>query len=718
MITSDFVIQAADFDGSFLKDFKPIKRRGRKKSSQKEYNYLPLVCAFDIETTTLQEYRQAFMYHWQFQLDRYVTITGRTWEEFTALIGEIIGNVGDNTLVCYVHNLSYEWQFMSDPSIYDFVTEEIFALDERTILKCRIGSAIEFRCSYRLFNQGLGFVTKDYDVKHKKLDGDEYDYNRLRFPWTPLDPQELEYCYNDVRGLVESIYALMEAGGDDLRTAPMTSTGYPRRDCKRVLYPLTTYIRQIVPSYRIYQIQRKAFRGGDTHQSRHWVGCILEDVFNKDISSDYPAQVVNRRFPMSAWYQVSPGNLSDNYILDLIGRRQKALLIVADIYDLKLKIPDWPAPYLSKDKCEGFESPANGLPDFDNGRILQAKHVRVYLTDIDLRIVLKEYDGTIIWRECYYSKYGNIPRRLIEVVNGYYTNKTQLKGVDGQEINYMEDKKKLNGIYGMMATDPVKVPLIYDNEQRCLHFKGNDPLFRDEEELLDVGKIYDDYKKKAWIPYAWGVWCTAWARYTLHEAMWEIAKDKDGIYDLVYWDTDSLKHFNRHEEAYNRLNRTMKKLSKINGGYAVDPKGTVHYMGLFEEEKPYKRFIGWGSKKYAYEYDDGKTHVTIAGVNKRKGAVELETRGGLEALTEGFIFDIAGGTESVYNDYVPPEMQDIMTPDGKVLHITKNIAILPSSYTLNPPDDYDLIFENAELWRKMLDDTHIYSYTSNRSTRS
>ena len=60
----------------------------------------------------------------------------------------------------------------------------------------------------------------------------------------------------------------------------------------------------------------------------------------------------------------------------------------------------------------------------------------------------------------------------------------------------------------------------------------------------------------------------------------------------------------------------------------------------------------------------------------------------------------------------------VIAPDGKVLHITKNIAILPSSYTLNPPDDYDLIFENAELWRKMLDDTHIYSYTSNRSTRS
>ena len=37
-------------------------------------------------------------------------------------------------------------------------------------------------------------------------------------------------------------------------------------------------------------------------------------------------------------------------------------------------------------------------------------------------------------------------------------------------------------------------------------------------------------------------------------------------------------------------------------------------------------------------------HITIAGVNKKKGAIELEQHGGLDAMQEGFTFVDAGGT--------------------------------------------------------------------------
>ena len=39
-------------------------------------------------------------------------------------------------------------------------------------------------------------------------------------------------------------------------------------------------------------------------------------------------------------------------------------------------------------------------------------------------------------------------------------------------------------------------------------------------------------------------------------------------------------------------------------------------MGLFEIEDHIKRFKTMGAKKYAYEDDEGKLHITIAGVNK------------------------------------------------------------------------------------------------------
>lgn len=712
MITSDFTIKAPDFDPAFLSTMEPIHKKGRRKKSQKEVKYLPLVCAFDIETTTDRKIKQAWMYHWQFQLDRYVTITGRTWEEFTDFLAGLIGALDDKTLVVYVHNLSYEWQFISDPEIYDFSQEEIFAMDTRSILKARIGSSIEFRCSYRLFNQGLGFVTKDYDVKHKKLDGDDYDYNRIRYPWTELTPLELEYCYNDVRGLVESVYALMEAYHDDLITIPLTSTGYPRRDCKKVLYKIRPAIMDQVPAYEIYKFLRLAFRGGDTHASRHWSGLILYNVFSDDRSSSYPAVNANNPYPMSTWHEVDPANLNEDYIVDLMTRRRKALLMKVTIYNLDLRDPDWPAPYLSIDKCHDILWPDRSVdkrPCRDNGRILRADRVTCYITDVDLKIILKEYTGYIDFERCFYARYGNLPRMFIDVINGYYTAKTKLKNVPGQDINYLEAKKKNNGIYGMEATDPIKPTFDYDGTTITM------PLLTDDV----VGELYQKYQRTAWIPYSWGVWTTAWARYELHRGMWAIAEDPDGggVMDLIYWDTDSLKHFNPHRKALDKLNKEYIRIAKSNGAYAADPSGEVHYMGVFEQEKTYSRFITYGAKKYAYEYADGEPHVTIAGVNKELGGEELKEKGGLRALKEGFTFRKAGGTESYYNDTVPPEYQMIRR-EGMPLHITKNIALLPSTYRLGITADYQEILEDGELWRKMLDDDVIYRYTKRRSVKS
>lgn len=719
MVCSDFVIPAADFDPDFVKQFSPLVRKGRRKHDQREVKYLPLICAFDIETTTLQDIKQAFMYHWQFQFDRYCTITGRTWAEFTDFIAGLIGALEDRTLVVYVHNLSYEWQFISDPEIYDFIDEEIFAMDTRSILKAKMGRALEFRCSFRLFNMGLGPVTKNFRVKHQKLDGDDYDYNKIRYPWTPLSPMELQYCYNDVRGLVESIYAIMDAYGDTLLTIPLTSTGYPRRDCKKVLYSIHGAIKQLIPPFEVYQLLRKAFRGGDTHASRHWAGAILEDIYSDDRSSSYPDVNANCRYPMSSWHEVSPGNLNEDYIIDLIIRRQKACIMEVEIDDLDLRDPDWPDPYLTYDKCEEIEwhtYDENPAPAKDNGRIIHAKHLKTYLTDLDLKIVLQVYNGHLTFKRCYYAAYGNLPRRFIAVINGYYKAKTSLKREEWSDediqdkINYDESKKKANGIYGMEATDPIKVKINYDGVK--LDF-DKDP---------DIGALYEEYKKKAWIPYSWGVWTTSLSRMELFRGMTAIAEDPEGggCRDLVYWDTDSLKHFREHRAAMEKLNRGYRKNSKSNDAMGIDSEGKTHYMGVFEYECKYKTFLTWGAKKYAYTFEGEGTecHVTIAGVNKKEGGKELEEKGGLPALKEGFVFEKAGGTESRYNDVVPPEYQNLII-EGHKLHITKNIALSPSTYELlSDPGDYLQILDDADVWRKILDDEQIYHYNTVHTVKS
>ena len=117
-----------------------------------------------------------------------------------------------------------------------------------------------------------------------------------------------------------------------------------------------------------------------------------------------------------------------------------------------------------------------------------------------------------------------------------------------------------------------------------------------------------------------------------------------------------------------------------------------------EHDADYSEFATMGAKKYAYRYPDGTLGITIAGVNKRKGAEELEAAGGLEAFKEGFVFRKAGGTESIYND--EPET-DKLIREGKEISITSNLYIKDSEYTLGVTGEYARILQHANIWREI-----------------
>lgn len=109
----------------------------------------------------------------------------------------------------------------------------------------------------------------------------------------------------------------------------------------------------------------------------------------------------------------------------------------------------------------------------------------------------------------------------------------------------------------------------------------------------------------------------------------------------------------------------------------------MHYIGVYEYEGCYRKFKTLGAKKYVYEDEDG-VHITIAGVNKRIGADELQH---IDNFKEGFTFTDAGGLQSVYND--DPDM--ILHMQGHDLQVTSNVALLPSSYTLGITGEYELL---------------------------
>lgn len=672
------------------------KRRGNP-GTKKKITYLEAYSTFDIETTKI-EYQgrpHAVCYVWMNYFPAFdLMVTGRTIAEFRAWAQALAVNLA-GTMAVYVHNLSYEFQFLA--GVYEFLPEDVFAVKSRKVAKCTMFDRLEFRCSQILSNMSLALYTKKYGVDHQKLSGDEYDYSKTRYPWTPLTEREWDYCTNDVVGLSECIAVEMQLGGFDVGSIPLTSTGFVRRDLKRAMRDIShTMIPSIQPSYHVYQMLRAAFRGGDVHANRYYANQILTDVHSYDRSSSYPDVLCNCMYPMSKFVPIE--DLSDAGIQHEI-RRRRALLLKIAIYDCRLRNPHWPSPYLSRHKCDILETDAAHRALFDNGRVLAAPLVITTVTDLDYAIIHEQYAGEYHILEGYSARYGFLPWPYVDCVRSYYDSKTRLKGDSEQRVFYEKSKNKLNSCYGCAAQDPVKLNQVYFNGE----WYQSDSKDIPEEYRQNVEEIYAEYCRKSWSLYAWGVWCTAWARVRLYEGVKLAARDRpdqDAVWpdkqsDFVYCDTDSVKYLGCVDWAqYNEQRRADSERTRA---YADDANGKRHYMGVYEHDGDYSQFITLGAKKYVTVDADGSMSVTISGVGKRKAPAEIQAAGGLRALIYNerqglFTFRDAGGTELKYNDLPYYGSLEI---DGHRLDITRNVAICDSTYTLGMTEEYYLLLNSC-----------------------
>lgn len=666
------IYKVSQFDPKWVTSV-PVEKmpRGNRGTTAKRY-YKKVVCAFDIETTRLEEIEQSIMYVWQFQIGTEITIIGREWSEFIELMKKISDALDDDTYICvYVHNLSYEFQFLS--GVYRFKSDEVFAMRAHDILKCYMYNHIEFRCSAKLSGTSLDKLCEDMMVEHKKVGG--FDYNKPRFPWTELTEEEVRYITHDVLGLVEAIEKKMALCGDTLYTIPMTVTGYVRRDVKSAMAKVPAYmLKDCLPGLAEYQLMREAIRGGNVHANRYFSGDVVRGVRSFDRSSSYPDVLVHCEFPVGKF--VEEQNVDFDRLVELINVRKKAVIMRCAFRNVRLSDPLWPMPYIAKDKCRNIVG-----AQFDNGRILSADYFEMTITDIDFKIILSEYefdDFEVL--KLYHTKYGKLPKALTDIIISYYKDKTALKDVPGKELEYALAKCKVNSVFGMMAQDPIKVSFAYKENG----FAKN---------VSSVEAQLESHNKKAFLCYQWGVWCTAWARYRLEESFWLTGND------TIYADTDSNKYIG--DVDWTEFNNERIKDCMKSGAYAVDTYGKTHYMGVFEEETPEEglyEFKTMGAKKYAYRVrEDSALKITIAGVVKDDGARELDKNGGIQAFDNGFVFVEAGGNEIIYND--DPEVPAYYI-DGHVVDITKNAVIRPSKYTVGITDDYFAIIEESKnfLW--------------------
>lgn len=582
--------------------------------------------SFDIETSSFYvgDTKQCCMYAWVFGLNGN-TITGRTLDEFKQLLDSIKKYMSislKRRLIIYVHNLSFEFQFIR----HLFNWSKVFAIDTRKPVYAITEDGFEFRCSYILTNLSLAKVAENLTTHSiKKLVGD-LDYSLIRTSDTPITDKEWDYIRHDALIVMYHIQEQIDSL-KGIQHIPLTNTGYVRNYTREICFcpKHKKYFRELVKNLTLepdhYEQLKRAFAGGFTHANYHRANRTLSDVSSYDFTSSYPAVMLAEKFPMSKMYSAEIENEEQFY---------RALDIYCCVFDItftniysKVSYDN----YISYSRC-------NWVTNFaiNNGRIIEADTLSITLTEQDFFIIKDMYDWDSMEISNFHYMYkAYLPQPIIEVILNLYNDKTKLKGVEGKEAEYLNSKGMLNSLYGMCVTD-----ICRGNNEYIEHTWST--------AMPDVEHEISKYNRSPnrFLFYAWGVWVTAYARRNLFTGIKEFGDD------YIYSDTDSIKVLNadKHQEYFARYNAEITaKVNRTLEHYGINPelshpktiKGIEKPIGVWDYEGDYTMFKTLGAKRYIY-VQDNKLHLTVAGVGKKAGAEYLtHTYGDFDTIFSTFV---------------------------------------------------------------------------------
>lgn len=602
-------------------------------NTYKKVKYYNVPTSFDIETSSfISDYSEktAIMYVWTLGINGYCFI-GRTWEEFTNILDAIAGYLSlsiEKRLVVYVHNLSYEFQFIRK----HFEWLKVFSIEVRKPVYAITNIGIEFRCSYLLSGYSLERLGNNLvTYKIKKLVGN-LDYSLIRHSKTRLTEDEIMYCINDVLVVMAYIQERIETDGN-ITNIPLTKTGYVRKYCKQSCLgrgkKKNKLYKKMMQTLTLesdeYLQLKRAFQGGFTHANAFYSGKTLYDVASYDFTSSYPTVMLCEKFPMSK-----------GELVDIRNRKEfesniKLYCCLFDVEIIGLESILFYENYISYSRCWGVVNPV-----INNGRLVRADKLYTTITEQDFIIINLFYR----WEDL---KVGNfrrykkayLPTEFVESIIKLYQDKTKLKGVEGSEVEYLKSKEMLNSCYGMAVTDICRDEITYSSDWGT-----------DKANIEESLKTYNNSHNR-FLFYPWGVWVTAYARKNLFTGIYECGND------YVYSDTDSLKMLNyeqhlKYIESYNENIIQKLQIAMLWHGLDVDliaaktNKGIVKPLGVWDFEGIYTRFKTLGAKRYLTEID-GELSLTVAGLSKSNGVKYLKER--YSNPFEGFTDEL----------YIPPE---------------------------------------------------------------
>ena len=615
----------------------------------------------------------ALCYLWQFSINGSVYY-GRELEDFWKVLGDLPADV---KFVIWVHNLSYEFQFL-----YNILTwDDVFARTPHKPMKCRCKEypQVEFRCSYMLTRLSLASWGKQIGI-HKAV-GD-LDYDQIRTPLTPLTDEELHYGEMDCLVLEAGIKEYLKTY-KTIRNIPLTQTGTVRRVVKELLTSDKEYVRKVkklVPkSAKEYKRLQKIFAGGYTHANQMYSGKVVDEyIEHYDFASSYPTVMIAEKYPMSAWYYNGINEIPDDKEFE-----NTAFIFCLEFQNIKSVSFN---TYIQTSKCTG-----TGFR-FDNGRLISAETMEMTVTEQDWITIRNNY----VWdhlnvRRVYRADKDYLPRPFLQYILELYGNKTSLKGVPGEEDLYLQSKQYINSLFGMMVTALIQADVVFSNGSWSTKALTEDNVIQKLRKLKD----FHDREKRYFLSYSWGCWVTAYARRNL----WKCIESCDRT--VLYGDTDSL--FIRGKNDFTWYNDEItEKLRRSCEHNHIDfeltrpktPKGIAKPLGVFEKEDDCSQFKTLGAKRYVERrITDNKLHLTVSGINK--DAVEL-LQDNIDNFRDGFDFDkdaeCVKKKLSTYLDDIP----DVVWPDGYKSHHRYGINMRNTGYLMTITDEYKLLIKYME----------------------
>ena len=627
------------------------------ETSKKEISPLPKdnhVCAFTISIRS--------------ENHNICTLYGSRPDDCIECVNRITKTLTGETTYVYIHNLAYDWTFL-----YRFMINAWGYPSKQLNIKPLYPLVIEFeepniilKDSYILAQRSLDKWSKDMNVEHQKACG-KWDYDRIRDQSGNFSPDELEYIEHDTLAGVECLDTLKTQLNKHVYSMPYTATGIPREDIRKIgkKHHAHDAFMKMALAWDQLQKAEKCFHGGYTHANRHFLDrTISGSISCRDFASSYPYIALTGWVPMEKFTAID-----DCHIEDIIKSSDKyGFMFKLILVNVRLKDDSVEMPVIALAKCVKSIDVIT-----DNGRVLAAGFLEVWVNEIDARLINRQY----VWDkhlctevECARKSY--LPKWLRGYLYNLFVDKTKLKGKD--PVLYMLSKAKLNAAsYGMMAQHPVRPEIVQD-------YKTGEYSVNEEKDLKNE---YEKFIKRhgSILNYAWGVWITSIAQENLHKlgACCE---------DWIYSDTDSVYGMGWDEakvEAYN--NECKQKL--IDAGYGpVIHNDREYWLGVAELDGEYTEFRTVGSKRYCgRSAEDGELNITVAGVPKKTGAKCLKND--INNFTSGMVFDGQTTGKKTYF-YLHSEIYT----DEKGNITADSIDLEPCDYLLQAEHEID--------WQKML----------------